>query len=408
MDGIRAVKEGTAGIVRRPLYCNQLRRTFEILSYGAAAAAIGYGAWSFTSTAVVLSLLLPVLWSKAHSRSVAFSATLGYYLAVLSGQYFGGVVFFSRLEHPTLAALAIWLCSSASLSLIWAVCWSPSPAAWRTITAVLLTSLPPLGLLMGWASPIASAGILFPGTSILGLVLVIVVLGGISSTAGFAKLLVPLGSIALLLNIVWTPPGIPTSVIGVDTRFGGVDGGFKHLQILRYLDHWRFDAPLTRHTLYVFPELVADDWAVDQRYLTSLSLKLAEARSAALIGTRIFDADGKYQNGLMAIGAADAQSLTAVIPAPIAHWRPWNSDSARPGLLNQSLLFNGTRVAAIICYEQTLFWYTAMVLISAPDVVIAPANIWWAKNSNIARAQRNTVEAAARLFSIPVVFAINE
>ena len=66
-----------------------------------------------------------------------------------------------------------------------------------------------------------------------------------------------------------------------------------------------------------------------------------------------------------------------------------------------------TRVASLICYEQLLMWPVILSLVERPDVLIAPANDWWANETNLPEIQRQSVFAWARLFGIPAIWSTN-
>jgi apolipoprotein N-acyltransferase len=89
-------------------------------------------------------------------------------------------------------------------------------------------------------------------------------------------------------------------------------------------------------------------------------------------------------------------------------WRPWDNIGVPIHYFGPSVLLVGPRRAApIICYEQLL---VAPVLLSAqhkPDVFLAIANDYWAKDTYIPNIQQAAITAWSRLFWIPLVTATN-
>lgn len=81
-------------------------------------------------------------------------------------------------EASITAGALTWMIAVVLLSVPLALAWSQdrTAAALRTPLALAVGVLPPVGLI-GWASPVASAGVLFPGTAWLGLVITIVSVG---------------------------------------------------------------------------------------------------------------------------------------------------------------------------------------------------------------------------------------
>src|SRR5262249_42568332 len=77
----------------------------------------------------------------------------------------------ARTYWPSLGwwALLPWVGAAAILSLPAILCWTPreSLRSWTTAAAIALTVVPPM-CIIGWASPLLSAGVLFPNTGLLG------------------------------------------------------------------------------------------------------------------------------------------------------------------------------------------------------------------------------------------------
>src|SRR4051812_9397706 len=69
-----------------------------------------------------------------------------------------------------LAAVFLWALATSALASSWPLVWSPDrrQALWRSPAALLLPVLPPLGII-GFASPLTAAGLLFPRTAWCGL-----------------------------------------------------------------------------------------------------------------------------------------------------------------------------------------------------------------------------------------------
>lgn len=135
----------------------------------ALGVVLGYLAWHPEATQWWV-LPLPLIWVASRTRLAAFLLWLGYYLAGARDVPVIFACFFP--ESWSGWGVATWLIHAALLSLPWAVFWREKPTTRRAIlsavAALLVTTLPPLGIL-GWLSPLLLAGEAFPGTGWVGL-----------------------------------------------------------------------------------------------------------------------------------------------------------------------------------------------------------------------------------------------
>src|SRR4051795_1288093 len=130
-------------------------------------AAIGVSV-SFAYTAgIIASVVVPALIFRQPSRLRAGSAAAIYYATAL-----WAIVPVARsvlpADLPGAAAIVVWITATVLLSVPWALCWSPLAVRTRILIALMVSIVPPLGLI-ALASPLLAAGYLFPGTAWLGL-----------------------------------------------------------------------------------------------------------------------------------------------------------------------------------------------------------------------------------------------
>jgi len=93
---------------------------------------------------------------------------------------------------------------------------------------------------------------------------------------------------------------------------------------------------------------------------------------------------------------------------PVSMWRPFCARSARIHWLDPGVfVLRGRRVAALVCYEQVLTWPVLLSMIHQPEVILAPANAWWSRNTSIPGIQHTVLAAWGRLFHVPVITAFN-
>src|SRR6266403_4068713 len=139
----------------------------------ASTAAI---AWSGHLAAIPFSLVAPLLVYHAKSRKHAYASMFSYYAAA-SWPLIPGARAFFGVQGTPLIGLLLCLSGGALLALPWGLLFSRGRgrAAFCVPLCILLTAIPPLGII-GWASPLLSAGVLFPGSKWFGLALILVFL----------------------------------------------------------------------------------------------------------------------------------------------------------------------------------------------------------------------------------------
>src|SRR5580692_236777 len=139
----------------------------------ALAAAAGVIAWSGHLATIPLSLTAPLLVYQAKSRKHAYASMFCYYAAA-SWPLIPGARAFFGLQGTPLIGLFLCLAAAALLALPWGLLFTRARgrAAFSVPLCILLTAIPPLGII-GWASPLLSAGVLFPGSKWFGLALII-------------------------------------------------------------------------------------------------------------------------------------------------------------------------------------------------------------------------------------------
>ena len=132
------------------------------------AGAIGAVAWHGTFWAIPLSIFMPCLVAGQPTRLTAAGAAFAYYAGAS-----WPVIAVARSYWPSIGAGAplLWLAAALILSLPWILFWTrrASLRPWTMAIALVFGAVPPV-CIIGWASPLVSAGVLFPNTAWLGLV----------------------------------------------------------------------------------------------------------------------------------------------------------------------------------------------------------------------------------------------
>jgi len=127
------------------------------------AFAIGLGASTGHSAGIIVAAAMPLACLTPATRKAAFQNAFAYYVAglwpIVPGldRYFGD-------STTLIVPLTLWILTAILLSVPWTVAWTShrSHFLWRAPLALIMTIVPPLGII-GLASPITASGYLFCG-----------------------------------------------------------------------------------------------------------------------------------------------------------------------------------------------------------------------------------------------------
>jgi len=381
------------------------------------AAAIGFLAWNDQILLLPFAALLPFLWAEAPTRIQAGLAALVYYLAAARGLPHGTQVFFGA-DAPPYFGYALWAGASLLLALPWFALWSreltPRAVAWRMPLALALTALPPIGI-FGWAHPLTAAGALFPGWSWGGLAALCALMYWSCIMRGIGRPLLAAAVVAAYA-LAFMHAEKPAAWRGIDTEYGGtVLSGQQALAnyIMRAYDTntglIERTAKLPARSIALYPESLAGPWTPTTADLWRPAAdRLIAKGSTVMLGAEVFHPSGKYDNVIISVGSDAGIKYRQRMPVPISMWRPYSNQGAVAHWFDAGVFeLHGQRVAALICYEQLLVWPALVSLAHNPQVIVAPSNAWWSRDTSIPDIQRTALRAWARLFDVPLVTAFN-
>jgi hypothetical protein len=383
------------------------------------SATLGFGVSTGLPVGLALSILTPVVWLRQQSRASSYVCAVAYYLAALrdlplvSRNFFGPT---SGLAE----GIPLWIIAAGLLSLPWICAWSasPIPSLWRCPIALLLSVVPPLGII-GLASPTAAAGLLFPGTGFAGFALILLLPATVlnSEVAGIA-----IASLILLFNFSAGPqPPPPPNWEAVSTTFGPV--GHGHVDLVREYQvakQMEAAAICSRARVVIFPEAVAPSWIgnmvpigktilvgavepIDKR--PNFKAELAALKNS--VSANVPEKSPKYQNKVLVRGAQIAE-FTQRVPIPVGMWKPFTGTGVPLNLAGHGTLdIDGRSAAIIICYEQLIAWPTLVSSFEHPSIIVAISNDVWVSGTAIPQVERSTMRTWARLFNLPLLFASN-
>ncbi|MCR2830792.1 conjugal transfer protein TraB [Acidithiobacillus ferrooxidans] len=403
------------------------------------AALLGVS-WQYGHWGPMLSLTLIPLVVLGGNRRDRYGMALAYYLAgsyVLPG---GASVFFG--PGHVLEGIFLWLASSALLAAGWAFADRP----WKVVAALVVDALPPLGL-FDWLSPLASAGVLFPGASWAGLLMLLtgVYLSVWWMTQGLPMdlkwrhvctgTLAFLAGMALMLNVftALNPAVVPKGWTGMNLHLGPITGNI--MADMNRNQEWirQTQAKAGHHMVVLLPETLTTWWAGNaeevrqavpngQTWLVGASVPVGRDLLAdgieAVHGSGGVEVGGKGKGAEWRVkGGRDGRLLfISAFPMPVSMWHPWSQSHGyvrADGVDYEASWWepvrkvDGVRTWASICYDQILPWVWMEGVVQDPQVVLLTNNEWWARGTGIPEIQRATAWAWARLIGAPVVEAEN-
>jgi hypothetical protein len=377
---------------------------FTAATFLAAAAAVGAVGWSGEVLLLPVACLFPALWAFAPTRLVAGLVSMAYFMAASRGLPVGVSIFYAT---DMWLGLVLWVAASLSFVLVHTVLWTSRSGCRRvvryTIAAVLM-AVPPFGI-VGWASPITAAGVLFPGWGWVGLS------AALSGQLAMTTRVWPVSTTVLagawvVAAMTWSPPGPPEGWIGINTNFEYAAGEFanydQHVETIALVRR-SAEAGATR---IILPESALGIWTPTAERLW---MRVLNDLDVAVLGGAIVVGDDGYDNVMVSVTARGSQIVYRErMPVPISMWRPWTSGGATALYFdNPTGSFAGSSIVPLICYEQLILWPVLQSMLRSPDAIVASGNGWWTGDTNIVAIQRANAEAWAALSGLPIVSAFN-
>jgi predicted amidohydrolase len=403
--------------------------------------AIGLALSTAHPLGITLSVGVPALTLVQPTRRWSYASALSYYGGALWSIIPGARNFFGS-DSSFLDALVLWMVSGLLLAIPWALVWTKDrrQVLWRAPVGLILSALPPLGLI-GWASPLTTAGFLFPGSSWVGLAGCAFAMGALAWRPKPTVFVA--GTVAVGLNFFFVSPSL-NGWQAVNTNLGAVsDEQSSALTQFEAAEFVQRQALASNAHVIVFPEAVVPSWtpATDWFWEDTVN-KLRSSGKTIIVGAKVPETQpaSAFSSDDFALSLATLQSAPAGprvsppsgadtvpayrnvlvvrgqentmfeqrVPVPISMWRPFTTGGVQLRLTGPAILpVEGQRVAVLICYEQLLTWPILTALIGKPTVIVAVANDYWARGTTVPEFQRSAVRAWARLMSIPYVSATN-
>jgi apolipoprotein N-acyltransferase len=339
------------------------------------------------------------------------------YYAGASWPLIPGARAFFGVQGTPIIGLFLCLAAAVLLALPWGLVFTRERgrAAFCVPLCILLTAIPPLGII-GWASPLLSAGVLFPGSKWFGLAFIIIFLSAFRFKP--AQCLLSLALSALVFHFQYTQPRVPAGWEAVNTNYGGTGQGDPDFTTEYNTAQTMQTTILESHaTVLLFPEHLLAHWneSTDVFWGDTLNT-IASQHRTVLLGAGINppgtprnpSAQKRYLNVLLARGEQNTPPYQERIPVPIAMWRPLSDEGVPLKLFARGTIrIHNQNAAVLICYEQVLVWPFLSSALEHPTVLLTASNDYWAKETRIPAIQQSSAASWARLFHLPLLSASN-
>jgi len=418
-----------------------------------SATVLGLGISTGHPLGLIFAAGMPFACLSAETRKAAYRSALAYYMSALWPMVFGLEAYWKSVIP--LIPLLLWTFTAVLLSMPWTIAWTSHRVhcLWRAPLALLVTILPPLGII-GLASPLIGAGYLFPRTAWAGLAAVALIPGILLAVQEMElRQRCAVRGFVIALCIALTIGGRlfdsgdakpPCRWVAVNTNFRDVSQPFRDFYAAQFIQQ---KAAESSARVLVFPESVIPRWSEATEAFWRQSLARCRAHGQILVvgaglprptegniqklsDLRLYDFGAAIDalkrmdtasvhlierspgpeptdNALIVVGAESARFYQRV-PVPIGMWKPFSRTSVplrvhAPGVL----AIDHQRAAVLICYEQMLTFPILASMLQHPTVIVGISNTFWVGGTTIPRYQANAVRAWARLFRLPYLLAVN-
>lgn len=379
---------------------HRLARTSAESWFAFLSVFVAVGAGLAVSTGGLLyTLALPPLavWQSTRLRCalVAFSYFASCSHAILQvGPYL-------ETLSASLPAVCYWIAAAFIQAFLWVVAWGREQRPTRITLALFLSVIPPLGF-VSWAHPLHAAGLLFPGTGLLGILLTTLLLELIAWE--------PLAAAFILVFALSPEPTNlrPSDWEGFHTAFGDV---FRTGNALDVMDAVNRELETNPAAIQVWPESVLPHWNEATELFWSSTLASARSKGKTVIlGSTISIPDARLtrlRNVAVIRGREDALPVDQRTPVPGGTWHPFSGSGVPLGFDSPIRSVHGQRAAFLVCYEQLLAWSYLSLLHDRPTILVGLANVYWVESTSLPSVQTAALKSWARLMNIPYVEAVN-
>lgn len=355
--------------------------------------------WSGHLSLLPLSVIFPGIWINSKTRLKGYLIAFSYYTGAIAFVSKDIAAYFNMTQ---LFGLMIGIAAAMIQSIPFGIGWNHHKKTRMIIFVLIMIAMivPPIGI-VGWANPITSAGVIFPGWSWLGLALTVCLM--ILIGARYYWSIIP---IIIMVITTLSPPTVTTP-----EGWGGMNTSYRYEDGRNYLKDYERQIEIienlkqTYNKVVVLPESSGSVWTqatqalwersdLDQTIYLNAELKKSKSSESVLVKISDNESTIVYRQRM---------------PVPITMWNPFQRDMYKAKWIqNTTETVEGKRLGFLICYEQYLVWPILDVMRQNPDVLVGMSNLWWAKDSQLSKGQDMVLTAWSRLMGTELVLSKNQ
>lgn len=381
------------------------------------SGAIGLICWSPAEDltgGLAWMVALPMIWMLMPSRPSALFSAIAFYLASSPTSYMAVRNYF--VDWPTAYCVVVQAGFLTFLTLPWLLLpprseSRPSVRIGGLAGAMILSAAPPIGVISAW-HPLLSAGWVWPAGGWWALLLVIgcwtavAIRPRLSTAASASCMLLAVGFPA---NLLYEGPG-PTNLTPVDLSLPRANSYAEFASKLEQINRRLKASRPALGEVAVLPENAFEEWKEGTAAMVQFALRRRLAEGPILAGSTIKDASGTWGGVVLLSSTAAPQVLRARQPLVLSLWHPWDpvehysATWFTPGVLQ----VGQERVAIRVCSEEfPIFWMLVDRAVHGATAMAVVGNHFWSTTIMHDVVQGRHGRAAARLFGIPIIRAMN-
>lgn len=380
---------------------------YSSIIFAVTGVIVGYVSWGISPALIPFSIALVYLYGMTETRISAFLLLLGYFLCATRGMIGGTINYYDG--SPALAA-GFWVAASIGFVGIYTLVWRKDRKhrTFGFLLGLLLLAIPPFGII-GYVSPLTSAGMLFPNAGFIGLGLIICLLAlcVYLKPKQLWKAALPFALISAGLNITnshnlaidnW-------QAVRTNTAFVPNSDNFEaHIAIESQADAIIRDSDASN---IIFPESTIKVLTDETGFIWTLYARQNE-KTVYAGGQKVID--DKYYNTVIRFAPREPPEVVYKqrMPVPFSMWRPWSDESIEATFFDTPVFDDGNRkIGFLICYEQLLVWPFIQSRLAGADTYVGIANHWWFADTTVPLIEEHSLIAWSRLFGAKLESSIN-
>ncbi len=290
--------------------------------------------------------------------------------------------------------------------------------------------------LLGLASPLEAAGVLFPRLKLLGfilfylLIIIIINLLNILTAYSHPKLQLSCENIvtiktfmpnfilfalicivAIYSNEKYKKNEIPKKWIALSTKFETSSFNIYELNYLKSVINNLLD---NGYKIIILPENTVGIWPKNKKYWTDIIIKANKKKSTILSGAYTNFDNGsltkKYDSSIVSFGYKNHIVYFTRQPIPLAGWIPFSSHGLNAHWLSKGVgWIDHRKVEFLVCFEELLPGLISSSFLSnnPPQFIVSVVNNLVGKNTGERRSQYNSIYLMSRLFDAPLIRSWN-